>query len=179
MNTELSERLAQLVRERSTATLGTLRAGAPFVSMVPYAIVDDGFVIHVSRLAAHTKDMLADERVSLLVAEAEGGGKSPLALERVSVQGAAVPIASDSPVLSGLRTAYLARFPEAEQLFDFADFSLFLIRPVSARFVAGFGEAHSLTGDSMIRALQQRQARSPKRPRLRSAPGRMRRRGRG
>lgn len=156
MNAESTERLARLVRERSTAALGTLHAGAPFVSMVPYAIVDGGFLIHVSRLATHTKDMLADGRVSLLVAEAEGGAKSPLALARVSVQGQAVPIASDSPALPGFRVAYLARFPEAEQLFGFADFSLFLIRPVSARFVAGFGEAHSLTGESMIEVLQLR-----------------------
>ena len=157
MNAELIERLARLVRERSTAALGTLHAGAPYVSMVPYAIADagSGFLIHVSRLAAHTKDMLADERVSLLVAEAEGGGKSPLALTRVSVQGTAEPIASDARELPSLRSNYVARFPEAEQLFGFADFSLFLIHPISARFVAGFGEAHSLTGDSMIQMLQQ------------------------
>ncbi len=154
MNTELSERLAQLVRERSTATLGTLRAGAPFVSMVPYAIVDDGFVIHVSRLAAHTKDMLADERVSLLVAEAEGGGKSPLALARVSVQAKAERVASDSSRLPEFSAAYLARFPDAEQLFGFADFSIFLIRPVSARFVGGFAQAHSLSAESLVNILR-------------------------
>ena len=91
MNAELSVQLAQLLRQRSTAALGTLREGAPFVSMVPYAIAPDGsgFVVHVSRLAAHTRDMLADARVSLLVAEAEGAGKSPLGLMRVSVQGLA------------------------------------------------------------------------------------------
>ena len=157
MNAELTERLVKLVRERSTAALGTLRAGAPYVSMVPYAIADEGsgFLIHVSRLAAHTKDMLADARVSLLVAEAECGGESPLALTRVSVQGVAELVASGAAELPGFRSTYLARFPEAEQLFGFADFSLFLIRPGSARFVAGFGEAHSLTGDSMIRVLHQ------------------------
>ncbi len=152
MNAELSERLARLLRERSTAALGTLHAGAPYVSMVPYAITSHGFIVHVSRLAAHTKDMLADTRVSLLVAE-EDGGRSPLALARVSVQGTAEPIAPDVAELPGYRSAYLARFPEAEQMFGFADFSLFLIRPLSARFVAGFGEAHSLSGESMARLL--------------------------
>ena len=158
MNAELTEHLARLLRERTTAALGTLRAGAPFVSMVPYAIADDGsgFLIHVSRLAAHTKDMLADARVSLLVAAAEGGGTSPLALARVSVQGAAEPVAPDAPALRGFRSAYLARFPDAEQMFGFADFSIFLIRPEAARFVAGFGEAHSLTGESLRRLLQKR-----------------------
>lgn len=158
MNTELTERLAQLVQKRSTAALGTLHEGAPYVSLVPYAIAADGsgFIIHVSTLAAHTKDMLADARVSLLIAKAEGGGKSPQALQRVSVQGVARRIASDAPELHGFRAAYLARFPEAEQMFGFADFSIFLIRPVAARFVAGFGEAHSLSAESMVQILQQR-----------------------
>lgn len=158
MDAELTEKLAQLLRARSTAALGTLRDGAPFVSMVPYAIAADGsgFLVHVSRLAAHTKDMLADTRVSLLVAEAEGGRKSSLALARVTVQGLVRRIPSGSPDLSGLKAAYLARFPEAEQMFGFADFSIFLIRPVSARFVAGFGQAHTLSAESMTQLLQSR-----------------------
>ncbi len=152
----MSERLVRLLRRRSTAALGTLRDGAPFVSMVPYAIAagGSGFVVHVSKLAAHTRDMLSDTRVSLLVAEAEGGGKSPLALARVSLQGAARRMPSGSPDLSGGRAAYLARFPEAAQMFDFADFSIFLIRPVSVRFIAGFGEAHSLSAATMAQLLQ-------------------------
>lgn len=158
MNAELSARLAQLVRARTTAALGTLHAGAPYVSMVPYAIADDGsgFIIHVSTLAAHTKDMLADARVSVLIAEAEGSAKSPLALARVSVQAMAQQVASASPGLPEFSAAYVARFPDAEQMFGFADFSIFLIRPVSARFVAGFGEAHSLSGESLAQILRQK-----------------------
>ena len=154
MNVELTERLARLLRKRSTAALGTLRAGAPRVSMVHVALAADGFVVHVSKLSAHTKDMLADARVSMLVAEAEGGGKSPLALARVTLQGTARRIPSGSPDLPGFRAAYLARFPEAKQMFGFADFSIFLIRPESARFVAGFGEAHSLSAEAMAQLLQ-------------------------
>lgn len=158
MNAELTERLLRLLRERSTAALGTLHAGAPYVSMAPYAIAADGsaFIIHVSTLAAHTKDMLADERVSLLVAEAEVGGKSSLGLARISVQAMAERVASDSSRLPELRAAYLARFPDAEQMFGFADFSIFLIRTVSARFVAGFGQAHSLPAESLAQILQQK-----------------------
>ena len=157
MNAELSEQLAHLLRRRTTAALGTLREGAPFVSMVPYALAPDGsgFVVHVSRLAAHTKDMLADARVSLLVAEVEGGKKSPLGLMRVSVQGLARRISNGSPDLPKLKATYLASFPDAEPMFGFADFSIFIVRPDAARFVAGFGEAHSLSGESMRRLLQQ------------------------
>jgi len=156
MNIELTERMLQLLRGRQTAALGTLHAGAPYVSMVAYAIVDAGFVIHVSTLAAHTKDMLADARVSLLISQGEGGATSPLALARVSVQGEAREIARAATEHAVYKAAYLDRYPDSEQMFGFADFSLFLIRPVSARFVAGFAQAHSLTGDSLIRVLRLR-----------------------
>jgi hypothetical protein len=157
MNAELSAQLAQLVRERRTAALGTLREGAPCVSMVPYAIAPDGsgFVVHVSRLAAHTRDMLADARASLLIAEGEGAGKSPLGLMRVSVQGLARRISNGSPELSKFKAAYLARFADAEPMFGFADFSIFIVRPESARFVAGFGEAHTLSGALLVKLLRQ------------------------
>jgi heme iron utilization protein len=155
MDAELTLRLAQLVRSRSTAALGTLREGAPFVSMVPYAIAPDGagLLIHVSRLAAHTMDMAADTRVSLLIVQAEGGGTSPLALARVTVQGEAQALARETAGQAAYRAAYIKRFSDSEPLFGFDDFSLFLIRPVSARFVAGFGQAHTLSGESLQRAL--------------------------
>jgi heme oxygenase (biliverdin-IX-beta and delta-forming) len=156
MDPELTLRLAQLVRTRTTAALGTLHDGAPFVSMVPYAIAPDGagLLIHVSRLAAHTKDMISDARVSLLIAQAEGGDTSALALARVTVQGEAQAISGESAQHAAYRAVYVDRFPDSEPMFGFADFSLFVIRAVSARFVAGFGQAHSLSGESMTRLLR-------------------------
>ena len=142
--------LKQLLRERSVAALGTLHAGAPYVSMVPYAIAPDasGLIIHVSSLSSHTKDMRTDPRVSLLVMQEEGGETSALALPRASIQGTALEVATDSPDLPGFRAAYLERFPEASQMFGFADFSLFRIQPESVRFVAGFAQAHTFSGES-------------------------------
>ena len=156
MTPEHGSRLASLVRSRTAAALGTLHAGAPFVSMVPYAVLPDGtaFVIHVSRLAAHTKDMLADPRVSLLVMQAEGEGVAAQALARVSVQGEAAEPAKGSEAERACRSCYLARFPEAVPLTDFGDFSFFAIRPVQARFVAGFAQATSLTGETLASVLR-------------------------
>lgn len=155
MDEATAAQLSQLLRERSVAALGTLHAGAPFVSMVPYAIAPDGsgLLIHVSRLASHTKDMQADARVSLLVMQEMESGTSALALPRASIQGAAHEVAPDSPQLPAFSAAYLGRFPDAEQLFGFADFSLFRIQPESVRFVAGFAQAHSCSGETLMRLL--------------------------
>jgi putative heme iron utilization protein len=147
--------LKQLLHARSVAALGTLHAGAPYVSMVPYAIASDGsgLIIHVSRLSSHTEDMRSDARVSLLVMQQEGRRTSALALARASIQGTALELASDSPDLPGFRAAYLERFPEASQMFGFADFFLFKIQPMSVRFVAGFAQAHTFSAESFTRLL--------------------------
>ena len=57
------------------------------------------------------------------------------------------------------RDAYLARFPEAEPLTGFGDFSFFAIRPAQARFVAGFAQAMSAHGRDALAARPARGAR--------------------
>jgi hypothetical protein len=155
MDAELTLTLRELVRGRATAALGTLHAGEPFVSMVPYALYGPGhdFLIHVSALASHTRDMLAHPRVSLLVTAPEGGAIAPQALPRLSVQGDAAQLPRDGGDYAAAKIAYLARFADAAQMFERADFSLFVIRPAALRFVAGFGKAHSLTPAALAQAL--------------------------
>lgn len=155
MSPEHAAQLAGLVHRRRAAALGTLHGGSPFVSMVPYAVLPDGsaFVVHVSRLAAHTKDMLADARVSLLVMQPEGDGADAQALARVTVQGEASETAKGSDMERDCRGAYLARFPEAAPLTEFGDFSFFAIRASQARFVAGFAQAMTVTGESLASIL--------------------------
>ena len=148
--------LVSLVRNRTVAALGTLHAGAPFVSMIPFAVLPagDAFVIHVSRLAAHTKDMLDDPRVSLLVMQAEGEGVPAQALARVTILGEAFEIEKASVEERACREVYLARFPEAEPLTGFGDFSFFAIRPARARFVGGFAQAMSVTAETLAKVLR-------------------------
>jgi putative heme iron utilization protein len=154
MNRELTVVLQQLIQGRMTAALGTLHEGAPFVSMVPYAVGrDGGFILHVSRLAAHTRDMLNNPDVSLLIAESEDSGKMPQALARVTVQGRAQMLDRESEKSTEARQAYLTRFPDAAPLFEFSDFHIFMIEPVSARLVAGFGQAASMTGEELAAVL--------------------------
>ena len=154
MNHELMIALRQLIHGRMIAALGTLHEGVPFVSMVPYAAAKDGsLILHVSQLAAHTKDMLNNPNVSLLITESAAAGKMPQALARVTVQGRAKMLDRDSEKYADAREIYLSRFPDAAPLFEFSDFSIFVIEPVSARFIAGFGKAVTVTGDYLATAL--------------------------
>lgn len=146
--------LARLVRGQRIAALGTLRHGAPLVSMVLYLPAGDfsAFHLHVSRLAWHTQDMLADPRVSLSIAATDDGQRNPQALERVSVRGEARPIGNDSPDHAPLKAQWLARFPESAIQFELADFQFFRLAPHDARFVAGFGSIHNLSSAGLVSA---------------------------
>ena len=151
MDATESAALTALLRTQPVAALATLHKGAPAVSMVPFALLPDGsgFVIHVSRLATHTQDMIQNPAVALLVTAPAAAAESPLALPRASVQGKAHPCPPESPGYGQARQTYLAKLPNAEPLFSFGDFSLFVIEPESLRSVAGFGRAASLVGERM------------------------------
>ena len=156
MKDEQAANLRELLASRSTAALGTLHSGAPYVSMVPFVLLKDGsaFVVHVSRLAAHTGDMLAEPRVSLLVTGVERSAASPLAVPRVTLLGTARQLSGDAADYPASRQAYLARFPEAASMFNLGDFSLFLITPTEVRWVAGFAQARTLSPAALARAVK-------------------------
>jgi putative heme iron utilization protein len=156
MDADTRRRLLDLLRTQTTAALATLHDGEPAVSMVPVALGVDGLLIHVSDLATHTRDLRQHPRVSLLLmGEA---GDLPQARPRVSIAGEATFIDKDSAAYEAARSRYLRRFPLSAVTFGLADFSLVRIAPRSARFVAGFAQAHALVGAALEALLQEASA---------------------
>ncbi len=145
--------LAGLIRGQRQAALGTLDRGAPFVSMVLYALElcpDQPealyrFLIHVSRLSPHTRHLEADSRASLLITQPDTGEADPQTLPRVTIQLTAQTIPHDSPAYAQAKACYIARLPQSEMLFSFADFRLVALIPSEARYVGGFGKICNLS----------------------------------
>ncbi len=129
--------------------------GVPFVSMVPYALAPSlgCVVIHVSGLAVHTRHLKARPDVSLLVMRPEVEGEPVHALPRVTLQGQARVLQTNTPAWEACRAAYLHRFAEAEAMTQLGDFMFFAIQPSSARQVAGFGAARSVDEEELRRVL--------------------------
>lgn len=144
--------LCTLLHTRRTATLATLHEARPFASMVPIAVASTPaglrLVTHVSRLASHTRDMLAAPEVCLLITAPESAAM-PQALPRVSIPAVAEFIPRDHADYATLEAAYLAKHPQAADLFRLGDFSIVAFAPLSARFVAGFGSAHTLKPEAL------------------------------
>jgi heme iron utilization protein len=132
-------RLARsLLRRSRQGALATLMAGSgdPYCSLVNVASHADGApILLISRLALHTKNILADSRVSLMLDDRADG--DPLEGSRIMLAGRAEQASADD--LPVLRRRYLNAHPSAETFVNFKDFSFFRIRPSGAHLVAGFG----------------------------------------
>ena len=143
-------RLARsLLRRSRQGALATLMAGSgdPYCSLVNLASHPDGSpILLISRLALHTRNILADPRVSLMLDERAEG--DPLEGARIMLAGRAEEAASDAVAL--LRRRYLNAHPSAEAFVDFGDFSFFRIMPTGTHLVAGFGRILDLKPKSFL-----------------------------
>src|SRR6202171_687312 len=110
--------------------------GAPFCSRANVASHAAGSpILRISRLALHTKNILGDSRVALMLDERAEG--DPLEGSRIMLAGRAEEAGAGD--LEIWRRLYLNAHPTAEVFVNFKDFSFFRIRPAGAHLVAGFG----------------------------------------
>jgi heme iron utilization protein len=136
----------KLLREGRSGALATLMPGSgdPYCSLVNVASAADGApLLLISRLAVHTKNVLADPRVSLMIDERKAG--DPLEGARVMLMGTAA--ATDDV---DVRRRYLDRQPEAEMFAGFADFAFYRLALKSAHLVAGFGRIVDLQPQDIL-----------------------------
>jgi putative heme iron utilization protein len=138
----LARHLLRTIRSGALATLDP-QDGTPFVSLVTLATDTDGTpLMLLSRLSAHTRNLLADPRASLLFSA--GGKGDPLAHPRLTVTGRAIQ--SGEP---RHRARFLARHPKAALYADFPDFGFFVLEPGAGHLNGGFAKAAVLTADEL------------------------------
>ena len=138
-----------LLRRSRQGALATLMAGSgdPYCSLVNLASHPDASpILLISRLALHTRNILADSRVSLMLDERAEG--DPLEGARIMLAGKAEQAGEGEAEL--LRRRYLSAHPSAEVFVEFKDFSFFRIRPAGAHLVAGFGRIVDLKPEQFL-----------------------------
>jgi putative heme iron utilization protein len=141
----LARGLLRRSRQGALATLMTVN-GDPYCSLVNLASHPDGSpILLISRLALHTRNVLGDPRVSLMLDERTEG--DPLEGARIMLAGTAEEVSAEDALL---RRRYLNVHPSAAMFVDFKDFSFFRIRPKGAHLVAGFGRIVDLAADRLL-----------------------------
>ena len=119
-------------------------SGDPYCSLVNVATAHDGSpLLLISKLAIHTKNIVADPRASLMLDERKTG--DPLEGARVMLMGR-VSATDDAKA----RARYLARHPEAEMFAGFPDFAIYRMDVERAHLVAGFGRIVDLAGKDIL-----------------------------
>ncbi|UTW11916.1 HugZ family pyridoxamine 5'-phosphate oxidase [Marinobacterium rhizophilum] len=136
-----------LIESRATLSLATLGPdGRADISYAPF--VQDGqgrFCIFVSRLAAHTGNLLREPEASVMLIQPESEAGNLFARERLTLRCRAEEIhrhAADYEVILQLMEARFG--PLIAQLRTLGDFHLLALVPHSGTYVVGFGRAYEL-----------------------------------
>src|SRR5712691_10673307 len=142
MNKSLSAR--GLLLKESFGVLSTISLdvpGYPFGSVTPYcADRQCRPIIYISGIAQHTRNILADSRVSLTVFESNGDSDDVQARGRVTCLADARQIRSEE--VEDARERYFRYFPSNRQYAQTHDFEFFRLDLVRVRFIGGFGQIH-------------------------------------
>ena len=156
MNLEEQRLMVELIRNRRWAALATHSADGPEASWVAYIPEVDfgGFLLHLSTLASHTRNLLAYPHASLAISAPEREDEDPQTLARVTVQGEVAIIPKDAANYAAAAKRYQERLPASTPRFDFADFLLLRLNPLRVRFVGGFARAYTLDGPGLKAAAQ-------------------------
>ena len=133
-----AEEARTLVAGTPQGVLASLSAdGAPWGSVVTYGTLADGApVLLVSLMAEHTRNLEADARASLVVAEPPND-EYPLDRGRVTLAGRVAQ--PEGAARAAARAAHLEAMPSAELYVDFDDFRLFVLEVERVRWVGGYG----------------------------------------
>ena len=119
--------------------------GFPFGSVTPYCL-DREFIpnILISSLAQHTKNIVANNKVSLLISSTSHKTNKQ-AEARLTYLGIAQKVEDSQDI----KARYLSYFPGARDYFKTHDFSFYKILPVRLRYIGGFGKIYWIEKENL------------------------------
>jgi putative heme iron utilization protein len=147
-----TQALADLRAQTRSVLLATVDAqGAPEASYAPFALDGAGrFIVFVSRLSAHTRNLLEDGRAAALLIEDEARSPQIYARRRVAYRCRVERLERSAAGADALLDLLAARHGEVlELLRGLGDFELLALTPESGQLVLGFGRAYRLTGEAL------------------------------
>jgi len=120
--------------------------GFPFGSVVPYCLDSEGVaIILISSIAQHTKNIEADNKVSLIVTE--HGVDDIQKAERLTLLCEAKKIPREN--LATIHR-YCRFFSSARENHLQLNFDFYRLQPVKARFIGGFGKIHWVSSERLL-----------------------------
>lgn len=138
------EKLLTYVQTLHIATVSAEQQ--PHVSYAPYIVSAEGdFCVFISELAQHTRNLLHNNNVSILIIEDEQDTQQIFARTRLHYQCRASRINDSDPQYALLLPIMERQLGETVSVLkQLPDFHLFRFTPQSGNLVIGFGQAYRL-----------------------------------
>ena len=129
------------------STLSVEAQGYPFGSVTPYCFDRQGRpVILISRIAQHTKNIMADPKVSLIAIERDADDIQDNG--RVTYLGEARQVSADD---TDTMERYYRFFPDARDYHKTHDFDFYHLEFYRVRFIGGFGKIYWVEHNSFLK----------------------------
>ena len=151
MENDSKQLLVELIENSKIASLGTCTDNQPYVSMVSFSVKENfsEFYILISQLAKHSKNITKNNKISLMICQAETEAANPQTLARISMTGKAKLIERNKEEYLSAKNNYLTKNINSEKYFSLGDFQLYKLEIEKARFVAGFAKTFNLSSESL------------------------------
>jgi heme iron utilization protein len=145
--------LRSLLDGQRVLALAVVADGVPYCGLLPFVPLPayDGVLIHASRLARHTRGLVAGTRVSALIHVQDAPGQDPLQVQRVTFECSVLPLARDGEDWRAGRDRYLQRFADAAVTFGLGDFTLYRLGFEHGNYVEGFARAIAVPYEDIAR----------------------------
>jgi putative heme iron utilization protein len=144
----LAAEAKQFLRSTRSGVLSSFSAkfsGYPFGSVMPF-VLDHNCqpIVLISTIAEHTKNIIANPKVSLLIF---AGAEDLHANGRLTLIGETEQIEKNDV---DLMARYCRYFPESTGYLAMHDFQFYRIHIHQARYIAGFGKMSWMTGEEIV-----------------------------
>ena len=152
MSEKNPQKLCESLKGRmKTVQLATLGDNAePHCGYTPFIFDGPDLIVFISQLAVHTRDLMANPKLGVMLIDDEQDSKNLFARCRVRYQCDALVIEPDADDYTSLLDRYHERQGKVVSLIrQLPDFVLFRLRPTSGVFVMGFGDAYRIEGENM------------------------------
>lgn len=119
------------------STISVAMEGYPFGSIIPYIMAENGdLIIYTSDIAQHSRNMIANPKVSICIYDAHQ--QDSQANARVTV----VATAETDAISEEIEALYFSLFPTAVEYKQAHDFRFYRLKTKRVRYIGGFGEIY-------------------------------------
>ena len=152
--------VADLQQQCGSLMMATLSEdGRPHVSYTPFCLDGEHYLILISELALHTRNLLTRPLVDIMLIQDESGATQLFARNRLTLSCDAKEVTAEHPEHTSLLDKFQSRHGKTVELLrQLPDFHLLRLTPRAGRFVMGFGQAYELSGENLDQFLPSRSA---------------------